>query len=120
MNYDVINEVCETKNLTKAAKALNYSQSAVSQTIQNYEKSLGITLFERSKTGVEPLPFVKPIIDSIQIIAKEEKRIKEYAESIRDLRQGMVRMGCLTRIATKWLPDILKNSKRAIRTFVMR
>lgn len=40
MNYDVINEVCEMKNLTKAAKALNYSQSAVSQTIQNYEKSL--------------------------------------------------------------------------------
>lgn len=108
MNYDVINEVCETKNLTKAAKALNYSQSAVSQTIQNYEKSLGVTLFERSKTGVEPLPFVKPIIDSIQIIAREEKRIKEYAESIRDLRQGMVRMGCLTRIATKWLPDIFK------------
>lgn len=108
MNYDVINEVCETKNLTKAAKALNYSQSAVSQTIQNYEKSLGITLFERSKTGVEPLPFVKPIIDSIQIIAEEEKRIKEYAETIRDLRQGKVCMGCLTRIATKWLPEIFK------------
>ncbi|MCB6415051.1 LysR family transcriptional regulator [Faecalimonas umbilicata] len=108
MNYDVINEVCEMKNLTKAAKALNYSQSAVSQTIQNYEKSLGITLFERSKTGVEPLPFVKPIIESIRIIAEEEKRIKEYAESIRDLQQGMVRLGCLARIATKWLPDIFK------------
>ena len=108
MNYDVINEVCEMKNLTKAAKALNYSQSAVSQTIQNYEKYLGITLFERSKTGVEPLPFVKPIIESIRIIAEEEKRIKEYAESIRDLQQGMVRLGCLARIATKWLPDIFK------------
>lgn len=108
MNYDVINEVCEMKNLTKAAKALNYSQSAVSQTIQNYEKPLGITLFERSKTGVEPLPFVKPIIESIRIIAEEEKRIKEYAESIRDLQQGMVRLGCLARIATKWFPDIFK------------
>lgn len=108
MNYDIINEVCETRNLTKAAKALNYSQSAVSQAIQNYEKTLGIALFERSKTGVEPLPFVSPIMESIKIITEEEKKIREYVESIHDLQQGIVRMGCLTRIATKWIPDIMK------------
>lgn len=108
MNYEVICTVCEMGNLTKAAKALNYSQSAVSQTIGNFEKSLGITVFERSKTGVKPLPGVMPIIESLRTISDEEKKIKLFAESIRELDQGLVRIGCLARIATKWLPDIFK------------
>jgi len=112
MNYEVIKAVCETGNLSKAAKMLNYSQSAVSQTIQNYEKQLGITLFERSKTGVKPLPGVLPIIESVKKIADEEKKIKEFAESIRDLEQGVVRIGSLTRIVTKWLPDIFAQLER--------
>lgn len=112
MNYEVIRAVCETENLSKAAKMLNYSQSAVSQTIQNYEKSLGITLFERSKMGVKPLPGVMPIIESVQKISEEEKKIKEFAESIRDLKQGVVRIGSLTRIVTKWLSDIFAQLER--------
>lgn len=108
MNYEVISAVCETENFTRAAQRLNYSQSAVSQTIQSYENTIGITLFERSKTGVKPLPGVTPIIESLKIIAREEKKIKIFAESIRDLDQGTVRLGCLSRIATKWFPDIFK------------
>lgn len=108
MNYEVIKVVCDTGNFSKAAKKMNYSQSAVSQAIQNYEKNLGITLFERSKTGVKPLPGVTPIIESINIIANEEKKIEEYARSIRDIEQGVVRIGALSRIVTKWLPEIFR------------
>lgn len=109
MKYEVISTVCETENLTKAARRLNYSQSAVSQVIQNFEKELGITLFERSKSGVKPLPGVKPIIESLNIIGEEEKKIKEFAESIRELDHGVVRMGALSRIITKWFPDIFQS-----------
>lgn len=38
MNYEIICAVCETENLSKAAQHLNYSQSAVSQAIKNYEE----------------------------------------------------------------------------------
>lgn len=108
MNYEVIYTVCETGNLSRAAKVLNYSQSAVSQTIQSFEKKLGITLFERSKTGVKPLPGVMAIMESLKIISDEERKIKMFAESIQDLDHGIVRLGCITRIATQWLPDIFK------------
>lgn len=108
MNYEIICAVCETENLSKAAQRLNYSQSAVSQTIQSYEKMLGIRLFDRSKTGVKPLPGVTPIIESLKTIAEEERKIKVFAESIQELDRGIVRMGCISRIATKWLPDIFK------------
>lgn len=108
MNYEIICAVCETENLSKAGQHLNYSQSAVSQAIKNYEEMLGITLFERSKTGVKSLPGVAPIIESLKTIAEEERKIRIFAESIRELDQGMIRMGCISRIATKWLPDIFK------------
>lgn len=108
MNYEVIREVYETGNLSKTAKKFNYSQSAVSQMVQSFEKSMGLTLFERSKTGVKPLPGFKPLFDSLKIIVEEEKRMKEYVESVRELDKGVVRLGCLTRVATKWMPDIFK------------
>lgn len=113
MNYEVISAVCEEGNLTKAAKRLNYSQSAVSQVIQSYEKMLGITLFERSKTGGRPLPGVMPVIESLKVIAEEEKKIKIFAESIRNLDSGVVRIGCITpSIAMKRFPYILKEFER--------
>lgn len=113
MNYEVICAVCEEGNLTKAAKRLNYSQSAVSQVIQSYEKTLGITLFERSKTGVRPLPGVMPVIESLKAIAEEEKKIKIFVESIRNLDSGVVRIGCITpNVAVKWFPYILKEFER--------
>lgn len=106
MNYEILYTVCREGNLTKAAKKLNYSQSAVSQAVRSFEKTLGITLLERSKTGVKPLPGVLPIIESLRVISEEEKKMKYFAESICQLDQGLIRIGCLTRVATKWFPDI--------------
>ena len=36
--YDVILDVYENQSISKAAQKHNYTQSAVSQTIRNYEK----------------------------------------------------------------------------------
>lgn len=95
LKYKVINAVCETGNLTKAAEKLNYSQSAVSQAVRNFEKELGITLFERSKKGVKPMEEVKPIIESIQKIHEEEKKMKEYAKAISNSESGVIRIAYL-------------------------
>ena len=53
--YQTILAVCETHSISKAASKLNYTQSAVSQTIKNFEKELGVPLFKRSKQGMELL-----------------------------------------------------------------
>ena len=54
--YDVILDVYENQSISKAAQKHNYTQSAVSQTIRNYEKEIGLKLFKRSKNGMEALP----------------------------------------------------------------
>ncbi|MBM7542323.1 LysR family transcriptional regulator [Amphibacillus cookii] len=45
-------KVCQTKNLTRAAKELFITQQALSRTINNIEKQLGILLFYRNSRGV--------------------------------------------------------------------
>ena len=95
MKYEVISAVCETGNFTKAAEKLNYSQSAVSQAVRNFEKELGVTLFERSKKGVKPFEEVKPIIESIQRIHEEEQKMKEYAKVISNSESGVIRIAYL-------------------------
>lgn len=45
-------KVAELGNFTKAAKALHYTEAAVSQQIQALERELGVALFERTTRSV--------------------------------------------------------------------
>ena len=108
MKYEVISAVCETENFTKAAKKLNYSQSAVSQAVRNFEKELGVTLFERSKKGVKPLEEVRPIIESIQKIHEEEEKMKEYVRAIQNSETGVIKIAYLGDKIEKWFWELFQ------------
>ena len=108
MKYKVISAVCETENFTKAAEKLNYSQSAVSQAVRNFEKELGVILFERTKKGVKPLEEVKPIIDSIQKIRVEEEKMKRYAKTINDSESGVIKIAYLGDKIEKWFWELFQ------------
>lgn len=107
--YNIILKVYETGNITKAAEALNYSQSAVSQMIHNYEKELGFPIFIRSKSGVSPTSEGSQIIESIRRILLEEKQIQEYSSNIRELHSGTIRVGSFTSVSILWLPQLMKS-----------
>ena len=47
-------KTAEYGSFTKAAEMLNYTQSGISRMISDLEKELGVTLLERSKSGVKP------------------------------------------------------------------
>lgn len=79
----------ETKNLSKTAHLLNYSQSTVSGHIEKLENELGVTLFHRKKYGIEltneGLTYVKyaqKIIDSNIEFEKEIKGLYHHSESL--------------------------------------
>src|SRR5258708_22757526 len=46
--------VCEERSFTRAAARENATQSGISQHIAAVERTLGVTLFERSTAGVTP------------------------------------------------------------------
>ena len=75
--YDVILDVYENQSISKAAQKHNYTQSAVSQTIRNYEKEIGLKLFKRSKNGMEALPGTEPIFEELMHIRSANTRIDQ-------------------------------------------
>lgn len=106
--YEIILSVCETHSISKTAARLNYTQSAISQAIKGVEKELGITLFRRSKLGMELMPNTENIIASIKTICNEERKITQLAADIANLDSGNIRIGTIQSISYHWLPDILK------------
>lgn len=74
-------EVAETLNFTKASKNLNLTQSAISHQIKALEKSLGVPLFIRGKSGVT-------LTDAGKIALEYAGRILEEAEEMREKVAG--------------------------------
>lgn len=91
--YKVFCKVSECKSFSEAAKKLYMTQPAVSQTIIQLEKELGITLFRRGSKGVvltqEGHTLYEYIHTAINLIEVGEQKIKEAL----DLEIGELRIG---------------------------
>lgn len=106
--YEIILDVCNTGSISKTAAKYNYTQSAVSQLIKNFEKELGLSLFKRTKHGVQLLPNTEKIVLSLENICREEKKIQQIAADLNSLDSGYIRIGSIQSISYHWLPDILR------------
>lgn len=106
--YEIILSVYETHSISKTAAKLNYTQSAISQAIKNYENELGFPLFRRSKSGMKPMPNTEEIVESLKVIKKEQEHIQQIASNLTSLESGHIRIGTIQSISYHWLPDILK------------
>ncbi|WKL01356.1 LysR family transcriptional regulator [Paenibacillus amylolyticus] len=51
IKYEILNTVLEYGSLTKAAEALNITQSAVSHAIASLETECGFSLLHRGRSG---------------------------------------------------------------------
>jgi DNA-binding transcriptional LysR family regulator len=96
--------VARSGNFTRAARALNMSQPALTVRIRHLEEALGVRLLDRTtrsvaltQIGLEFLPVVERVIGEINAVAV----------SARDLarrRRGMVTVAALPSIASTLLP----------------
>ncbi|UAL47128.1 LysR family transcriptional regulator [Sutcliffiella horikoshii] len=83
MNLDQIKyilEVAKEKSLTRAASNLHVSTPAISKSISQLEKELGITIFHRSRQGTVPTTEGKKIINSgLEILSILDELQKDLA-----------------------------------------
>ena len=64
--YEIFLKVCETGSFSRAADALNYTQSGISQMMAALEEELGVQLFARIKKGVIPTDNARLLLPYIQ------------------------------------------------------
>ncbi|SMG00647.1 LysR family transcriptional regulator [Burkholderia singularis] len=80
-------------SIGKAADALGLSQPALTKAIQRIEAQLGLTLFERTASGVIATPAGTQFIVRARRIALEYDDALKEAQAIRSGELGMVRIG---------------------------
>ena len=99
-------KVTELKSFSKAAEALDYSQSAVTVQIQQLERELGVQLFDRIGKNITMTQYGKDFIAYAQDVTTAVARAKTFAATNSELT-GTVRVGTLDSLMTASFADIV-------------
>ena len=87
--------VCEEGSFTRAAARENATQSGISQHVAAVERTLGVRLFERLASGVQPTPaglrYYKRCVEAVGQIETANEEVRGFANLVTgDLRIGLM------------------------------
>ncbi len=85
--------VADAGSMTKAAEDLAVSYPVVSKTISDLEHSLGVKLFDRSISGVEPTHYGRALLQSGVAVFDEMRKGLQQIEFIKQPDAGELRIG---------------------------
>jgi DNA-binding transcriptional LysR family regulator len=92
-DLDVLMAVVQAGGIGKAAVRLGVSQPAISKSVADLEKTLGIRLLERSRQGITPTPYAAALIRRGTAIFDELRQGLQDVEFLADPSAGEVRLG---------------------------
>lgn len=90
---EYIVEIAEERNITKAAKKLYITQSALNQTLLKLEKEIGEPLFERSKINLYLTEIGKVYVEQAKKILEIKKETYEKIDEIKENYNSTIRIG---------------------------
>ena len=112
LKYLAFVKTVEQGSFTRAARELDYAQSSISKMVADLESEWGMTLLERSKSGVcltsageQVLPFLRKVLNDHQELAGQIDRMN-------GVETGVVRIGTFASVAINWLPNIFAALQR--------
>ena len=108
LKYMAFVKTIEYGSLTKAAEALNYTQSGISRMIKDLETEWGISLLERGRSGVSLTSDGIKLLPQLKRICNEQEILLTQIEELHDIQSGMIRIGTFSSVATHWLPNMIK------------
>ena len=106
LKYLAFVKTVEKGSFTRAATELNYAQSSISKMVADLEQEWGMTLLERSKSGVrltsageQVMPFLRKMLNAYQELTGQISQMN-------GIETGTVRIGTFSSVAIHWLPNI--------------
>ena len=105
--YKTFLEVYKTCNLSKAAKNLNISQSAVSQNIKTLEKQLNVKLFKISTQSVLATKISDELYSDIKTALLSLSKCEEKAKISQNNYSGVITIGVQSFLFNAYLLDLL-------------
>lgn len=105
---EIFSLVAELQGFTSAAHRLGISQSAVSHAIKALEQELGVELFRRHQTLVEPSDIGQQLLGRARAMLGLANTLQQEAADARGMKRGTLRIGSFGPTASiRLLPAIL-------------
>ena len=100
--------VRETGNLTRAAEALQYTQSGMTHMMQALERELGLALLRRGRSGVSLTEEAEALVPTMERFAAAAEALERAVEHSKGSRHRRLRVGAYSSMAQHWLPEIVQ------------
>lgn len=106
LKYLAFVKTVEKGSFTRAAQELNYAQSSISKMVADLEKEWGMTLVERSKSGVHLTSAGEQVMPFVRKVLNDHQELKGQIFRMNGIETGVVRIGTFASAAINWLPNI--------------
>lgn len=105
--YMALIKAVEYGSFTKAAEALDYTQSGISRMISDLEKEWKVSLLERDRSGVRLTSDGLKLLPYAQSVCFDYQKLQMQVDELNGLESGIIRIGTFSSVATHWLPKII-------------
>src|ERR1700733_13359756 len=109
----IVLAVAQAGSMTRAAEELAVSYPVVSKTISELERTLGVKLFDRSISGVEPTHYGRALLKSGVAVFDEMRKGLQQIEFIRQPDAGDLRIGSSIVVDAGLLPAVISRFSEA-------
>ena len=110
---EIFTAIMRAGTVTGAARLLNISQPALSQTLMHAEDELGFALFERVKGRLRPTPEAVELYPEAQRLFSGLEGLRRKTADLRVGRAGLVRIAASPPLALSVLPRAMRRYREA-------
>lgn len=108
----ILMAVAQAGSMNKAAAFLNMTQSAVSRSIAELERTVGVCLLDRTARGVEPTEYGRAMLECGVAVFDDLRQGAKKIEFLTDPAAGEVRIGCHPGLAASFVPAVIDGIAR--------
>ena len=112
LKYVAFVKAVEYASFTRAAEVLCYSQSGISRMIHDLESEWGVTLLERSRSGVSLTSDGLALLPYARELCARYDELRSQVDALNGLKTGLVRVGTFSSAAAHWLPEVIAEFRR--------
>jgi DNA-binding transcriptional LysR family regulator len=116
----VLMTVAQAGSMNKAAVLLNTTQPAVSRSIGELERAIGVQLLDRGPQGVEPTNYGRVLLDGGAAVFDDLRQTLKSIEFLADPTVGEVRVGCNPFLAASLVSAVVDRLSRRYPRIVFR
>jgi DNA-binding transcriptional LysR family regulator len=108
----VLMVVAQAGSMSKSAALLNTTQPAISRSIKELERTIGVRLLERGAQGVKPTGYGRALLDGGVAVFDELRQAVKNIEFLADPTAGEVRIGTSAFLAAGFVSAVVDRLSR--------